>query len=62
MSSAAKFHPSHVSYVYSRYKRVGDEEMDESYFPVLWREDGSRTSFLDEYMSRGSNAVAAAAE
>ena len=62
MSSAAKFHPSHVSYVYSRYKRVGDEEMDESYFPVLWREDGYRTSFLDEYMSRGSNAVAAAAE
>lgn len=62
MSSAARFHPTQVSYIYSRYKRVGDEEMDESFFPVLWREDGYRTPFLDEYMSRGSNAVSQAAE
>ena len=30
-----------------RYKRIGSDEMDESFFPVLWREDGYRTPFLD---------------
>ena len=33
-----RFHPTEVSYIYSRYKRVGDETMDESFFPVLWTE------------------------
>ncbi len=23
------------------------DEMDESFFPILWREDGYRTPFLD---------------
>ena len=49
MSSEAKFHPTNVSYIYNRYKRVGDTAMDESYFPVLWRKDGYRTPWLDEY-------------
>ena len=31
-----------------RYKRTGSDEMDESFFPVLWREDGYRTPFLDD--------------
>ena len=31
-----------------RYKRIGSDEMDESFFPVLWREDGYRTPFLDD--------------
>ena len=35
-----RFHPTEVSYIYSRYKRVGDEAMDESFFPVLWTEGG----------------------
>ena len=33
-------------YIYSRYKKVGSVEMDESYFPVLWRNDGYRTPWL----------------
>jgi ectoine hydroxylase-related dioxygenase (phytanoyl-CoA dioxygenase family) len=38
--------------IYSRYKRLGDNRLDENYFPILWREDGYRTpqisSFLDQ--------------
>jgi len=58
MSSEAQFHPTTVSYIYNRYKRVGDETMDESFFPILWRQDGYRTAFLDDYMRRGSAARA----
>ena len=50
MSSEARFHVTNVGYVYSRYKRVGNTEMDESFFPVLWTEDGYRSGFLDEYL------------
>lgn len=37
MSSAARFHPVNVSPVYSRYRRGESREMDEAFFPVLWR-------------------------
>ena len=47
MSSEGRFHPTRVGGVYGRYKRAGGDEMDESFFPVLWREDGYRTPFLD---------------
>jgi hypothetical protein len=56
MSSEARFHPTKISYIYNRYKRAGDETMDESFFPILWRQDGYRTPFLDEYVKRGSAA------
>jgi ectoine hydroxylase-related dioxygenase (phytanoyl-CoA dioxygenase family) len=61
MSSEARFHPTRISYIYNRYKRVGDLTMDESFFPVLWRQDGYRTPWLDEYVARGSAASAPAA-
>jgi len=54
MSSAARFHPTKVSYIYNRYKRADDTAMDESFFPILWSADGNRTAFLDGYMRRGS--------
>ncbi len=47
MSSEARFHDSHVGPIYSRYKRRDSTEMDESFFPVLWRQDGYRTRWLD---------------
>ena len=50
MSADARFHPTAKSAIYSRYQRVGDDRMDESFFPVLWREDGYRTPWLDAYM------------
>lgn len=52
MSSETRFHPDYVGYVYSRYKRFGSDEMDESFFPVLWREDGYRSPFLEPYVTR----------
>ena len=57
MSSEARFHDTNVGYVYSRYKRVGSTEMDESFFPVLWTEDGYRSGFLDEHLGVASEWV-----
>lgn len=46
MSSETHFHPTIIGPIYGRYRRHGDLEMDESFFPVLWREDGYRTPWL----------------
>lgn len=53
IASDARFHPSEISPVYSRYKRVGDGAMDESFFPILWTHDGKRSGFLDAYLGAG---------
>jgi len=37
--------------IYSRYKRLGDNQLDENYFPILWREDGYRTPQIDDYLN-----------
>jgi phytanoyl-CoA hydroxylase len=52
MSSEARFHPASTGYLYSRYKRFGDDEMDESFFPIIWQANGYRSSFLEPYLSR----------
>ncbi len=36
-------------YIAGRYKRYGDNTMDESFFPILWTQEGYRTPFLAEY-------------
>jgi ectoine hydroxylase-related dioxygenase (phytanoyl-CoA dioxygenase family) len=46
ISADCRFHPTEVSYIYSRYRRRSDLDMDESYFPILWRADGYRTPWL----------------
>ena len=55
MSSAAEYVPERFGQgtgpIYSRYRRLGSNEMDESHFPVLWREDGYRTPGLDEFLA-----------
>ena len=51
MSSEARFDPDTTGYLYSRYKRFGDDTMDESFFPITWREDGYRSPFLDDYLA-----------
>ena len=43
-----RFHHEHVDLVYSRYRRRGDLSLDESFFPVLWHENGYRTPWLAE--------------
>ncbi len=52
MSSEARFHPDITGYLYSRYKRFGDDVMDETFFPIIWRADGYRSSFLEPYLRR----------
>ena len=32
-----------------RYKRYGDDSMDESFFPIVWQQDGYRTPFIASY-------------
>ena len=36
--------------IYSRYKRLGDNQLDENYFPILWREDGYRTPQIETFL------------
>ena len=40
--------------IYSRYKRLGDNQLDENYFPILWREDGYRTPQINNYLGSRS--------
>jgi len=47
ISAACRFHETEVSYIYSRYRRHGDLAMDESFFPILWRDDGYRSAWLN---------------
>ena len=42
-----------TGYVYARYKRMGDNIMDEQYFPVLWTRSGYRTAALDQFCEFG---------
>ena len=54
MRSDALYNPAHfhegTGPIYSRYKRLGDNIMDENFFPVTWREDGYRTPALQDFV------------
>jgi ectoine hydroxylase-related dioxygenase (phytanoyl-CoA dioxygenase family) len=47
MTTRTTWNPDHVHSVYSRYRRPGEVELDEAFFPVMWREDGHRSAFID---------------
>jgi ectoine hydroxylase-related dioxygenase (phytanoyl-CoA dioxygenase family) len=49
----AEFHPTNVDSVYSRYRRVDDTLMDESFFPVVWTRDGRPISLARRRARRG---------
>ncbi len=49
MSSESRFHSDHVGPIYGRYKKYGSAEMDESFFPILFRNDGYRSACLKSY-------------
>ena len=57
MSSEARYHPTNVGNIYGRYKRAESVEMDESFFPVLWTENGYRSAFLDGYLGEVPDTV-----
>ena len=44
-----------VGSIYSRYKRLGNNTIDENYFPVLWTRDGYRTPDIDTYLNAAHN-------
>lgn len=50
MPADTRFHPHRTGYIYSRYKRFGDDRMDESFFPVTYRDDGRRSDFIEAYL------------
>lgn len=54
MRSDACYDPAHLGQgtgrIYSRYKRLDGNEIDENYFPVLWRQDGYRTAGIDAFL------------
>ena len=56
MRSDARFDPAHLREgtgpIYSRYKRLGDNELDENYFPITWTERGQRTAGIDAFVAR----------
>lgn len=50
MAADTRWNPNRPNPVYSRYRRPGEIEFDEAFFPVTWREDGYRSPWLDEYL------------
>lgn len=40
-------------YIYRRYQLTGSPELNESFFPVLWRADGYRTEWIARYLESG---------
>lgn len=56
MRSDTEYVPEHLTQgtgsIYSRYKRLADNVIDENFFPVLWRNDGYRTPGITDYLSR----------
>jgi phytanoyl-CoA hydroxylase len=51
LPAEARFQPLGVGqgYIYSRYRRMGEDAIDESFFPILWTQDGYRTPMVTEY-------------
>jgi phytanoyl-CoA hydroxylase len=49
LARATEFSATGGGYIYGRYKRVGETAMDESFFPVLWSTDGTRSTWLSAY-------------
>lgn len=39
-------------YIYGRYQRPGSDELDESFFPILWTETGYRSPHLADYLHK----------
>jgi ectoine hydroxylase-related dioxygenase (phytanoyl-CoA dioxygenase family) len=49
ISTQTRWNPTHPHPIYSRYRRPGERELDEAFFPIIWR-DGYRTTWLHEYL------------
>jgi hypothetical protein len=49
--AGACFQPPGIGYgyIFSRYRRMGMQDMDESFFPILWTPDGYRSPLANAY-------------
>jgi phytanoyl-CoA hydroxylase len=54
----ARFSDRPGGYIYRRYQRTGERDLDESFFPVLWSERGHRTDWIEGYCDTGRRVAA----
>jgi len=56
MRSDAKLVPENfdqgIGPIYSRYRQIGNNSLDENHFPIIWRNDGYRTPGLATLLAR----------
>jgi ectoine hydroxylase-related dioxygenase (phytanoyl-CoA dioxygenase family) len=62
MATGTRWAPTSNHAVYSRYRRPGEIEPDEAFFPVLWTQDGYRTPWLDQPSPEAARDGAAGAK
>jgi ectoine hydroxylase-related dioxygenase (phytanoyl-CoA dioxygenase family) len=48
LTTRTTWDPVHTHPMYSRFRRPGEVELDEAFFPVMWREDGYRTPLIEQ--------------
>jgi ectoine hydroxylase-related dioxygenase (phytanoyl-CoA dioxygenase family) len=53
ISTRTRWNPAHPHPIYSRYRRPGELELDEAFFPITWR-DGYRTPWLEDYCAESA--------
>lgn len=53
----AQFSDRPGGYIYRRYQRTDDPSLDESYFPILWANDGRRTPWIEGYCNTGRRSA-----
>jgi phytanoyl-CoA hydroxylase len=58
ISTETRWNPSHNHPIYSRYRRPGETELDEAFFPILWR-GGYRTPWLPDSSSEPAATLGA---
>ena len=47
ISTDTRWNPAEPHPIYSKYRRPGERDLDEAFFPVMWRADGYRTPWID---------------
>jgi ectoine hydroxylase-related dioxygenase (phytanoyl-CoA dioxygenase family) len=47
VTSDTRWHETNRHPLYSRYMRPGELDMDEAFYPIMSREDGYRTAYID---------------
>lgn len=50
MAESARFHPTRPAYAQGRFRRFQDTSMDESFYPITWGQERTRSSFINDYL------------